>query len=363
MAESPTSEARKRATVVRTTSMKLPPLVRRQSSVGSIKDVSEQQVFSTEIHEIDYVGTGTFQVSQMNLLNKRSAEPIKSSDALLSARGLHHRSRDVFVKDIQMTSGLISGLKRREKMSNIKSVISAQLVMPCFQRALAYERLNKIDGAIDDYSTVIRINPKYAPAYFNRGGLYKLKKDYAKAIDDLNMAVNLDPGNVDYRASRSLLFRESGHYHEAVKDTILTRALIKSPNLAKALEAGVEVSLDSDMAYITKIAEDPILVSLAKPGPDRSDADKGPIIDYLKGLKFFSSFQNSRDVLDQIASKVELITAVKGEHIFEEGQPGNHFYIILDGEISIVKIKKSFEEILDTLVLVRMFRGQTFGET
>lgn len=317
-----------------------------------------------DIHEIDYVGTGTFQVSQLNLLNKRSTEPFKTSEGVLSARGLHHRPRDVFVKDVQASSGVITSLRRREKMSNLKTAFSSQLIVPSFQRALAYERLGQLDKAVEDYNSCIRIDPDYAPAYFNRGGLFKVLKDTTAAWADLNRAVKLDPANVDYRLSRSLLARETGQYHEAVRDTILSRALLKQPNLAKLLAAGEEISLDADLAYISKIADDPILVALEKPGPYRSDLDKGPIIDYLRTLKFFSSFQSNREILDQVASKVELLTYQKGDTVFDEGQPGHHFYIILDGEISIVRIKKDPDSTMDhTIVLVRMFRGQTFGET
>ena len=40
-----------------------------------------------KLFEIDYVGTGTYQVSQQNILQKRSIEPYKNSEALLSSRG------------------------------------------------------------------------------------------------------------------------------------------------------------------------------------------------------------------------------------------------------------------------------------
>jgi hypothetical protein len=35
-------------------------------------------------HDIDFIGTGSFQVSQLNLLQKRSLEPLKSNEALVS---------------------------------------------------------------------------------------------------------------------------------------------------------------------------------------------------------------------------------------------------------------------------------------
>jgi CRP-like cAMP-binding protein len=317
-----------------------------------------------KVYEIDYVGTGTFQVSQLNLLNVRSVEPLKSVDAMLSARGLHHRSKEVFLKDVHSATHIINGMMRGEKVTAAKYKPSPQLFQPHFQRALAFERLKKLDKAIDDYTTCLRIDPKSSAAYFNRSGLYKLKKNYAQAIADMNQAIALEPANVHYRSARSVLFRESGHYGEAVKDTILSRALMREPNIARSLELGNEhVPLESDLVYAMKIAEDPILTSLAVPSAQRQPRDLEPIMDFLGNLKFFASFAGSHEIMSAIARKVELMAFAKGKFIFEEGDPGDRFFIIYDGEVSIVKVKKMFDEIVDTTVLVRMFRGQTFGET
>lgn len=67
--------------------------------------------------------------------------------------------------------------------------------------------------------------------------------------------------------------------------------------------------------------------------------------------------------LRTIASKVVMRAYSRDETIFQEGDPGHHFYIVLDGEVSIVKIKQLYEDVTETIVLVKMFRGQTFGET
>jgi CRP-like cAMP-binding protein len=325
-----------------------------------------------KVYGIDYVGTGTFQSTQHYLLNKRSLEPLKSNDAMLSARGLHHRSKDYFIKEAHNASHIISNMMSGEKVTSSKYKPSPQLFQPHFQRALANERLNKLSKAIEDYTTCIRINPSSSQSYFNRSNLYKLRKKYTEAINDMNMAIKIEPANIEYRMARSLLFRENGDYHEAVKDTILTRALQREPTIARTLESagGInggsepKIVLESDLAYAMKLEEDPIILALAIPSAQRTKQDIEPIIDFLSSLKFFSSFQNNYDILSQIAKKVELSTFSKGKYIFQEGDIGNHFYIIFDGEVSIVKVKKSvFDEIIDTTVLVKMFRGQTFGET
>lgn len=315
------------------------------------------------IYEVDYVGTGTFRVSQLNLLSKRSLEPLKSIDAQLSARGLHHRSREVFAKEVQTASLTIAGLMRGERASGTKSKPSTQLFQPHFQRALALERLQQVDKAIADYSMCLRIDDRNAAAHFNRAGLQRVRRRPAAALQDLDAAVRLEPANAEYRTQRALALRQAGRYREAVRDTLLTRALQREPGLARSLQLGGEVALESDLVYSMKLAEDPVLRALGVTGSLRSRRDLEALTDFLKTLKFFQAFTAQPDLLVQVAAQVELRICPKNTPVFEEGSPGHHFFIILDGEVSIVKVKKIFGEVVETKVIVRMFRGQTFGET
>eukprot|EP01032_Pedospumella_encystans_P017371 gene17371-19795_t len=316
-----------------------------------------------KLHEIDFVGTGTFQVSQQNLLHQRSIEPFKNSEAILSARGLHHRSKEVFVKDVQNSTSVISALMRREKVSGAKYKPSMALMTPHFQRALAFERLKQIDKAIEDYSVCIRIDPKCCAAYFNRSGMYKIKGDYELAIEDMNKAIAVEPANVEYRVQRSLLYRLNGTYVEAVKETMLSRALKHQPSLALNLEDG-DLKFDSDMLYAAKLLDDPIISVLQIEPEKRKEHTLEPIIDFLRGLKVFSDFGNRAGLL-RVAKNIQLVTFPSRKFIFREGEPGHHFYIVLEGEVSIVKMKKrrddDLEEMFDTVW--KCYRGQSFGET
>ena len=56
-----------------------------------------------KLFEIDYIGNKSNVRSQHNVLLKRSVEPVTiatSTDSQLSARGLHHRGREHFNKDL-----------------------------------------------------------------------------------------------------------------------------------------------------------------------------------------------------------------------------------------------------------------------
>lgn len=72
----------------------------------------------------------------MNLLNPRSVNIIPNGPAALSARGLHHRSRDVFTKEVKTATTNINSLT----MTHSKTEKGRRLVfMPIYQRAVAKE--------------------------------------------------------------------------------------------------------------------------------------------------------------------------------------------------------------------------------
>src|SRR5205814_4819976 len=46
-----------------------------------------------------------------------------------------------------------------------------------YNRAIGYRQKNDLDNALSDYSDAIKINPKHARAFNNRGTIYKEKGD------------------------------------------------------------------------------------------------------------------------------------------------------------------------------------------
>ena len=60
-------------------------------------------------------------------------------------------------------------------------------------RGIAYRRLKQYRRAIEDYNTTLRLNPKFAKAYYNRGISYLNLKQYRRAIQDYNEAIRLNP--------------------------------------------------------------------------------------------------------------------------------------------------------------------------
>ena len=60
-------------------------------------------------------------------------------------------------------------------------------------RGLAYYNKKDYDQAIADYTETIRLDPKYAEAFYWRGIAYDEKKDYDQAVADYTEAIRLNP--------------------------------------------------------------------------------------------------------------------------------------------------------------------------
>lgn len=63
------------------------------------------------------------------------------------------------------------------------------------ERAKAYQIIEEHGAAVEDFSAVIKKNPKNAHAYFRRAFSHKALKAYPEAADDFEKAKLLDPLN------------------------------------------------------------------------------------------------------------------------------------------------------------------------
>ncbi|MCP5013249.1 MAG: tetratricopeptide repeat protein [Aestuariibacter sp.] len=76
------------------------------------------------------------------------------------------------------------------------------------------EDIEKAEGA---YSEAIRLNPRFASAYYNRGKLNYDLGNYKKALDDFNQAVRYNPGRIDAYLKRGEIFlNEQDDFDEAL---------------------------------------------------------------------------------------------------------------------------------------------------
>jgi len=107
-----------------------------------------------------------------------------------------------------------------------------------FQRGLSAVYKNNFDETIKEFTEVIRLDPKMADAYVNRGLAYAGKKDYKSAVAavaDYNEAIALDPKNIDAYISRGLVYYEYKVYDQAIAD--YGEAVALEPQQAAAYSA------------------------------------------------------------------------------------------------------------------------------
>jgi tetratricopeptide (TPR) repeat protein len=98
------------------------------------------------------------------------------------------------------------------------------------QRGVAWRGVGKLEFAISDNDSALRINRASAAAYYFRGVVWKIEKQYDKAIADLTQAIWLKP-QADYAFDvRGNVWQSKKEYEKALKD--FDQAIRLSPNCA-----------------------------------------------------------------------------------------------------------------------------------
>ncbi len=85
-------------------------------------------------------------------------------------------------------------------------------------RGKLYFDTDRLPLALVDYNNAIKSDPELAEAYANRGATFARQGNFDKAMVDFNKCVELDPDFKNGYLNRSLLFTKSGQYEEAIKD-------------------------------------------------------------------------------------------------------------------------------------------------
>jgi tetratricopeptide (TPR) repeat protein len=99
-------------------------------------------------------------------------------------------------------------------------------------RGLAWGKKGDYDNAIADFSKAVEINPQYTDAYNNRGIAYYEKRKYDSAIADFTTAVEINPQYADAYKNRGIAYYDKGDYDSAIRN--YNKAVEINPQYADA---------------------------------------------------------------------------------------------------------------------------------
>lgn len=106
----------------------------------------------------------------------------------------------------------------RQKDFLPESIIKEIQAVVAFEHGNFLVALGYYVSAIEKYSEMIKIDPKYAASYNNRGGAKYCLGEYEEAIKDYNEAIKLDPTNANAYNNRGNAMDDLGRHEEAIKD-------------------------------------------------------------------------------------------------------------------------------------------------
>ena len=105
-----------------------------------------------------------------------------------------------------------------------------------YNRANAKRAKGDLDGAIDDYSRAIRINPKCSNCYTNRGIAKHQQKNNTGADIDFQRSVELNPECPETYINRAYLYKNMGKVDLMKEDCRKTRELAVKQNKRDLLD-------------------------------------------------------------------------------------------------------------------------------
>lgn len=120
-------------------------------------------------------------------------------------------------------SNPIADFERGENLLSNPSTAIAYVM-----RGTAKAQLHQTQGAIDDYTTAIRLNPRLVIAYNNRGNLQQQLGDFDRALVDFSSVLEIDSQSAIAYNNRAIVYTQVGEFSKAVAD--YTKAIELQPD-------------------------------------------------------------------------------------------------------------------------------------
>ncbi|MFA4888839.1 MAG: tetratricopeptide repeat protein [Candidatus Omnitrophota bacterium] len=83
---------------------------------------------------------------------------------------------------------------------------------------LVYAQKNNSAKALEEYNLAIEIEPNFSAAYNNRGNLYAGLNNFEQALFDYNSALEINSGDAEAYANRGNIYAKMGYLQQAMSD-------------------------------------------------------------------------------------------------------------------------------------------------
>lgn len=153
--------------------------------------------------------------------------------ALLSSRAVSETADDWLMKAKELSDGqkYTDPLKAVEYLNNALK-LQPRDAEAYYNRGVAYDNLGQYKNAIKDYNQAIGLNPDYAEAYSNRGTIHNTTGKYQQAIEDFSEAIRLKPDDAEAFLGRGFAYDKLGQSQQAIGN--YSQAIGLNPDYAKA---------------------------------------------------------------------------------------------------------------------------------
>jgi tetratricopeptide (TPR) repeat protein len=121
----------------------------------------------------------------------------------------------------------------------------------CVDTIINDEFIFDTKGALNDFTTAIKLDPELAFAYYNRGKVYDDLKQLDRALSDFNLAIELDE-NDKYILARALIYKDKGELALSLNDFDLAISLNPENGFAYANRGYLKKNQLNDTAGATK---------------------------------------------------------------------------------------------------------------
>ena len=153
---------------------------------------------------------------------------LKGCSDLIAATDLN----DNEIKAIAHTNrGMLNGQANRFDVAKSEFdeaiKLNPKLAPALYNRALLFSTMGDTKAAVADYTAAISALPKMVEAYINRGIIFAQSGQLDLALADFSKAIELEPGSADNYENRAHLLRDMGRTADADADEAKARQLMK----------------------------------------------------------------------------------------------------------------------------------------